>query len=98
MFVATGADLTDPNVPGLLGVRKGETALLTLADFGVFGDVFGTAVYQSNLNTIDYDLAPLQTNLDATRYLVASAVPVPAAVWLLGSALVGLPVRRRSTS
>ncbi len=53
-----------------------------------FAEVFGGT--QSN--------PPITYGLDVDNIVVGAAVPVPAAVWLFGSALVGLGwVRRKHT-
>ncbi len=57
---------------------------------GVFGDVLIDPFFTGN--NIGFDLVFANLSGAGDLRLVASAVPIPAAVWLLASAFIGMVV------
>ena len=73
------------NYGGSLEFEKDDTYVLT----------FGNQYDSSYLTT--YMLAGNGTTIFYADYIAVKAVPVPAAIWLLGSGLAGLAVMRRKS-
>ena len=85
-------DASHFNEPNLLG-----NGLVASVDLGVDATFFATqSGFFSGVNNFEYDTWRLDT--DGTLSYGVSAVPVPAAVWLFGSGLIGLVgvARRKS--
>lgn len=87
-------ELVDPSAASLFSVTKADfTAVGPTGEFGIFSTLLNplvTGAYEFRLS------GPVVENASSLTLRVA-AVPVPAAVWLFGSALAGLAVisRRR---
>jgi hypothetical protein len=103
---ATAADFNATLPTGWLSMPSGNifstfdgsgTHSLPGGDVGSFANtvtlsnwVFGNQSAQTFTQGVDYIISQVGTN-----YVVSAAVPIPAAVWLLGSGLVGLVGLRR---
>ena len=86
---------------GFLNATNAAGAEATLPSSG-YVDLYLYYYAYSTANTSNpgVEIADIRTFADGhTEVLPSSAVPIPAAVWLLGSGLVGLVgIRRRNTT
>lgn len=84
----TGTDVDDFIGSGDLG---------TSSSLGLYANL-NSPIHLHNLNRAFLNINPIQFDGDITVEYSTSAVPVPAAVWLFGSALAGLGFTRKSKS
>ena len=91
LFRGTGKIVNAFDATGLLSLPTGTIGSFSI-DVILGNWVFGNQDAVSFTQGVDYFVTQVGTN-----YVVSgtSAVPLPAAVWLLGSGLVGLVVMRR---
>ena len=86
----------DVDVRGLAwaGNANGVANVTCAVDCGV-GDIY-TLTYSATVSVSDPSIGGFRYNLNLVGTIGASAVPVPAALWLFGSGLIGLAGIARS--
>lgn len=104
LFATSAPDFTQSIMPGststglpflfrINNALTGTTAVNIWADWGAANTLFTgtmTIANQSIASMGMVDGYSLQTNIGDISFVAVSAVPVPAAVWLFGTALIGL--------
>jgi len=100
VFVETGSDVWDAGteVDGLFGAAflVGSSGADHLAQNGLIGTNFNFQTYAGGATPAGYNFTNLpSTDTPLLRISAVSSVPIPAPIWLMGSALSMFPAFRR---